>query len=90
MIPRRYVISGLGIGLAIVLAVILRANRSDDGNQAAEPVANVETGESAEPEAGSEGETESGVEGEEGRGGAEEAQEEAGGDREAPRGARRG
>src|SRR6188474_1378965 len=71
MIPRRYVIAGLGIGLAIVLAVILRPNRSDDGNQAAEPVANVSTGESAEPEAESEGE------GEEGRGGAEEAQEEA-------------
>ena len=30
MIPRRYVIAGLGIGLAIVLAVILRPNRSDD------------------------------------------------------------
>ena len=73
MIPRRYVIAGLGIGLAIVLAVILRPNRSDDGNRAAEPVANVSTGESAEPEAESEGE----VEGEEGRGGAEEAQEEA-------------
>ena len=41
MIPRRYVIAGLGIGLAIVLAVILRPNRSDDENQAAEPVANV-------------------------------------------------
>ena len=73
MIPRRYVIAGLGIGLAIVLAVILRPNRSDDGNRAAEPVANVSTGESAEPEAESEGE----VEGEEGRGGAAEAQEEA-------------
>ena len=73
MIPRRYVIAGLGIGLAIVLAVILRPNRSDDGNQAAEPVANVSTGESAEPEGEFEGE----VEGEEGRGGAEEAQEEA-------------
>ena len=49
MIPRRYVIAGLGIGLAIVLAVVLRPNRSDDGNQAAEPVANVATGESSEP-----------------------------------------
>jgi hypothetical protein len=77
MIPRRYVISGLGILLAIVLAVILRPNGSDDANQAAEPVANVDTGEHAEPEAGSEGETESGVEGEVARGGAEEAQEEA-------------
>ena len=64
MIPRRYVISGLGILLAIVLAVILRPNGSDDANQAAEPVANVDTGEHAEPEAGSEGETESGVEAE--------------------------
>ena len=71
MIPRRYVIAGLGILLAIVLAVILRPNGSDDGNQAAEPVANVDTGESAESE--SDGE----VEGEEGRGGAAEAQEEA-------------
>ncbi len=70
MIPRRYVIAGLGILLAIVLAVILRPNGSDDANQAAEPVANVDTGESAEPEAGSEGETESGVEGEAARGGA--------------------
>jgi BNR repeat-like domain len=69
MIPRRYVIAGLGIVLAIVLAVILRPDKSDDGNRAAEPAANIDTGESAEPE----GE----VEGEEGRGGAAEAEEES-------------
>ena len=73
MIPRRFVIAVLGIGLAIALAVVLRPNRSDDGNRAAEPAANLSTGESSAPEAGSEGE----VEGEESRGGAEEAQEEA-------------
>jgi hypothetical protein len=67
MIPRRFLIAGLGIALAIVLAVILRPNGSDNGNRAAEPAANVNTGESAEAE----------VEGEEGRGGAEEVQEEA-------------
>ena len=71
MIPRRYVIAGLGIGLAIVLAVILRPNRSDDGTRAAEPASNVSSGESAESEGGGN------VEGEEGRGGAAEAQEEA-------------
>jgi hypothetical protein len=76
MIPRRYLIAGLGVVLAIVLAVILRPNNSDDGNRAAEPAANVDTGVSAEPEAESESE-EGEVEGEEGRGGAEEAQEEA-------------
>jgi hypothetical protein len=69
MIPRRYVIAGLGILLAIVLAVILRPSRSHDGNRAAEPVANVDTGESPEAEAEAEGE--------EGRGGAIEAQEES-------------
>ena len=69
MIPRRYVIAGLGIGLAIVLAVILRPNRSDDGTRAAEPVANAGVS--------SESEGEGNVEGEEGRGGAAEAQEEA-------------
>ena len=39
MIPRSYVIAGLGVGLAILLAIILRPNRSDDGNRAAEPAA---------------------------------------------------
>src|SRR4051794_14014825 len=69
MIPRRCVIAGLGIVLAIALAVVLRPNRSEHGNRAAEPPARVSTGESAQP-AGE-------VEGEEGRGGAAEAQEEA-------------
>jgi hypothetical protein len=69
MIPRRYLIAGLGILLAVVLAIILRPNGSDRGSRAAEPAANVDTGGSAEPE----GE----VEGEEGRGGAAEAIEEA-------------
>ena len=77
MIPRRYVLAGLGIALAIVLAVILRPNGSDDGNQAVEPVANVDTGESAESESEAKSEPEGEVEGEEGRGGAAEAQEEA-------------
>ena len=69
MIPRRYVIAGLGIGLAIVLAIILRPNRSDDATRAAGPVANAGVS--------SESEGEGNVEGEEGRGGAAEAQEEA-------------
>ena len=77
MIPRRYVLAGLGIALAIVLAVILRPNGSDDGNQAVEPVANVDTGESAESESEAKSEPSGEVEGEEGRGGAAEAQEEA-------------
>jgi hypothetical protein len=70
MIPRRFVIAGLGILLAIVLAVVLRPNGSNDSTKTSEPTANVDTGESAEPE-----EFE-GVEAE-GRGGAAEAQEEA-------------
>ena len=69
MILRRFLIAGLGVALVVVLAVILRPNGSGDGNRAAEPAANVDAGESAEPE--------SELEGEEGRGGAEEAQEEA-------------
>jgi hypothetical protein len=76
MIPRRYAIAGLGVVLAIVLAVFLRPNNSDDGNRAAEPAANVDTDESAEPETASEG-GDGEVEGGEGRGGAEEVQEEA-------------
>ena len=52
MIPRRYVIAGLGILLAIVLAVILRPNGSDDANQAAEPVANVEPARAPSPKRG--------------------------------------
>src|SRR6186997_1589885 len=65
---RRYVIAGLGILLAIILAVVLRPG--DDGNvEATQPVANVDTSESAESEAEAEGE--------EGRGGAAEALEEA-------------
>jgi hypothetical protein len=70
MIPRRYVIAGLGILLAIVLAVVLRPNGSNDSAKTSEPAANVDTGEGAEPEE---------FEGEEaqGRGGAAEAQEEA-------------
>jgi BNR repeat-like domain len=70
MIPRRFVIAGLGILLAIVLAVVLRPNGSNDSAKTSEPAASVDTGESAEPEEfdGEEGE---------GRGGAAEAQEEA-------------
>jgi hypothetical protein len=70
MIPRRYVIAGLGILLAIVLAVVLRPNGSNDSAKTSEPAANVDTGEGAEPQE---------FEGEEaeGRGGAAEAQEEA-------------
>jgi hypothetical protein len=70
MIPRRYVIAGLGILLAIVLAVVLRPNGSNDSAKTSEPAANVDTGEGAEPEE---------FEGEEaeGRGGAAEVQEEA-------------
>jgi hypothetical protein len=64
------VIAGLGILLAIVLAVVLRPNGSNDSAKTSEPAASVDTGESAEPEE---------FEGEEaeGRGGAAEAQEEA-------------
>jgi hypothetical protein len=70
---RRFLIAGLGVVLAILLTVILRPHGSDDGNRAAEPAANVDTGESAEP-----GESEvEGEEGEEARGGAAEAIEEA-------------
>src|SRR5262245_3187794 len=68
MIPRRFVIAGLGIALAVVLAVVLRPNGSDDDKRTAEPAANVDTGESADTGA---------PEGEEGRGGAIEAQEES-------------
>jgi hypothetical protein len=72
MIPRRYLIAGLGIFLAIVLAVVLRPH--DDGAvETTQPAASVDTGESGEAEAESEEE----FEGEEGRGGATEAQEEA-------------
>jgi hypothetical protein len=72
MIPRRYVIAGLGIFLAIVLAVVLRPQ--DDGAvERTRPAANVDTAGTAESEAKSEEE----FEGEEGRGGATEAQEEA-------------
>jgi BNR repeat-like domain len=70
MIPRRFVIAGLGILLAIVLAVVLRPNDSKDSGRTSQPAANVDTGESAEP-----GEPE--AEEAEGRGGAAEAQEEA-------------
>ena len=75
MIPRRFLIAGVGVLLAIALAVIFRPSGSDDGNATAEPAANVDTGESAEPEAESEEEFES--EEAEGRGGAIEAQEES-------------
>jgi BNR repeat-like domain len=70
MIPRRFVIAGLGILLAVVLAVVLRPNGSNDSAKTSEPAANVDNGEGAEPEE---------FEGEEaeGRGGAAEAQEEA-------------
>src|SRR6185503_3570103 len=70
MIPRRFVIAGLGILLAVVLAVVLRPNGSNDSAKTSEPAANVDPGESAEP-----GEFEG--EEAEGRGGAAEAQEEA-------------
>jgi hypothetical protein len=70
MIPRRFVISGLGILLAIVLAVVLRPNDPKDSGRTSQPAANVDTGESAEP-----GQPEG--EEAEGRGGAAEAQEEA-------------
>ena len=70
MIPRRFVIAGLGILLAIVLAVVLRPNDSKDSGRTSQPAANVDTGDSAEP-----GEPE--AEGAEGRGGAAEAQDEA-------------
>src|SRR5262245_17039899 len=66
MIPRRFVIAGLGILLAIVLATVLRPNDSKDTGRTSRPDANVDTGESAEPE-GAEAE---------GRGGAAEVQEE--------------
>jgi hypothetical protein len=70
MIPRRFVVAALGILLAVVLAVALRPNGSNDSPKTSEPAANVDTGESSEPEE---------FEGEEaeGRGGAAEAQEEA-------------
>src|SRR5262245_44273029 len=67
MIPRRFVIAGLGILLAVVLAAVLRPHGSSDSAKTSAPAANVDTGESAEPE-GDEAE---------GRGGAAEAQEEA-------------
>jgi len=70
MIPRRFVISGLGILLAIVLAVVLRPSDSKDSGRTSQPAANVDTGDSAEP-----GQPEG--EEAEGRGGAAEAQEEA-------------
>jgi hypothetical protein len=70
MIPRRFVISGLGILLAIVLAVVLRPSDSTDSGRTSQPAANVDRGESAEP-----GQPEG--EEAEGRGGAAEAQEEA-------------
>ena len=72
MIPRRYVIAGLGILLAIILAVVLRPN--DDGKvETTQPAASVDTGESAESESEAESEPQGGEE----RGGAAEAQEEA-------------
>ena len=70
MIPRRFVIAGLGILLVVVLAVVLRPNGSNDSAKTSDPGANVDPGESAEP-----GEFEG--EEAEGRGGAAEAQEEA-------------
>src|SRR3954469_11243739 len=71
MIPRRYVVVGLGIGFVSALAGILRPTRSDDRNRAAEPAANVSNGKSVEPGAGFDGDVE------ESRAGAAEAHEEA-------------
>ena len=46
---RRLLIAGLGVVLAILLAVVLRPSGSNDGTRAAEPAANVGPGESAGP-----------------------------------------
>ena len=69
---RRLLIAGLGVVSAILLGVFLRPNGSDDGKRAAEPAANLDTAKSAAP-----AEPEEELVGEEGRGGSEEAEEEA-------------
>ena len=68
---RRLLIAGLGVVSAILLGVFLRPNGSDDGKRAAEPAANLDTAKSAAPAEPEE------LVGEEGRGGSEEAEEEA-------------
>ena len=69
---RRLLIAGLGVVSAILLGVFLRPNGSDGGKRAAEPAANLDTAKSAAP-----AEPEEELVGEEGRGGSEEAEEEA-------------
>jgi BNR repeat protein len=69
---RRLLIAGLGVVSAILLSVFLRPNGSDDGKRAAEPAANLDTVKSTAP-----AEPEEELVGEEGRGGSEEAEEEA-------------